>query len=166
MVNEMGYLDEHLKKYPLMQIEDKIKLLMQATLGPAHLINDKEQVKKRIYAEYESIKDLEYEYDLVEYISDKFVRVYLKPYYEKFNTFDNLIEVFFKSCDNVSDLYYLEKDLLKLRETETNENKHAIDAYFYSGDILISHSKIYKENYHPHYLVINKRYLSVLNLEK
>ena len=67
-MNEMGYLEEHLKKYPLMQIEDKIKLLMQATLGPAHLINDKEQVKKRIYAEYESIKDLEYEYDLLEYI--------------------------------------------------------------------------------------------------
>ena len=49
MVIPMGYLEEHLKKYPLMQIEDKIKLLMQATLGPAHLINDKEHVKKRIY---------------------------------------------------------------------------------------------------------------------
>ena len=82
----MGYLEEHLKKYPLMQIEDKIKLLMQGTLGPAHLINDKEQVKKRIYQEYEQIKDLEYDYDLVEHISDKFVRVYLKPYYEMFNT--------------------------------------------------------------------------------
>lgn len=160
----MGYLDEHLKKYPLMQIEDKIKLLMQATLGPSHLINDKEQVRKRIYAEYEQIKNLDYEYDLVEAISDKFVRVYLKPYYERFNCFDNLIEVFFKSCDNVSDLYYLEKDLLKLRETETIENKHAIDDYFYSGDILISHSKIYKENYHPHYLVINKKYLNFLNI--
>ena len=162
----MGYLEEHLKKYPLMQIEDKIKLLMQGTLGPAHLINDKEQVKKRIYQEYEQIKDLEYDYDLVEHISDKFVRVYLKPYYEMFNTFDNLIEVFFKSCDNVSDLYYLEKDLLKLRETETNENKHAIDNYFYSGDILISHSQTYKDNYHPHYLVINKKYLNILNIEK
>jgi hypothetical protein len=162
----MGYLEEHLKKYPLMQIDDKIKLLMQGTLGPAHLINDKEQVRKRIYAEYEQIKDLNYEYDLVEHISDKFVRIYLKPFYEKFKTFDNLIEVFFKSCDNVSDLYYLEKDLMKLRETETIENKEAIDKYFYSGDILISHSKIYKDNYHPHYLVINKRYLSILNIDK
>ena len=57
----MGYLEAHLKKYPLMQIEDKIKLLMQATLGPAHLINDKEQVRKRIYDEYEGIKDLDYD---------------------------------------------------------------------------------------------------------
>jgi hypothetical protein len=162
----MGYLEEHLKKYPLMQIEDKIKLIMQATLGPAHLINDKEKVRNRIYREYEEIKDIAYEYDLIEYISDKFVRVYLKPYYEKFQTFDNLIEVFFKSCDNVSDLYYLEKDLIKLKEIETEENRQAIDDYFYKGDILISHSKIYKDNYHPHYLVINKRYLNILNIDK
>ena len=149
-----------------MQIEDKIKLTMQGILGPAHLINDKEKVKARIIAEYEQIKDLDYPYDLVECISDKFVRVYLKPYYERFKCFDNLVEAFFKSCDNVSDLYYLEKELLSLREIETLENQQAIDAYFYSGDILISHSKIYKENYHPHYLVINKRYLTTLNIEK
>ena len=160
----VGYLEEHMKKYPLMQIEDKIKLVMQGTLGPTHLINDKEKVKARILEEYEQIKDLDFHYDLVEAISDKFIRIYLKPYYEKFNSFDNLIEAFFKSCDNISDLYYLEKALLKLREIESNENKHAIDDYFYSGDILISHSRVYKENYHPHYLVINKKYLSLLNL--
>ena len=160
----MGYLEDHLKKYPLMQLEDKIKLIMQATLGPTHLINDKEKVKARILDEYNQIKTSTYEYDMVEHISDKFVRVYLKPYYEKFNSFDNLIEAFYKSCDNINDLYYLEKALIKLREIETNENQHAIDEYFYSGDILISHSKVYKENYQPHYLVINKKYLNLLNL--
>ena len=160
----VGYLEEHLAKYPLMQIEDKIKLIMQGTLGPAHLINDKEKVKARILEEYNQIKDINYKYEIVEPISDKFVRVYLKPYYEKFNSFDNLIEAFYKSCDNINDLYYLEKELIKLKEVETKENKHAIDEYFYSGDILISHSKVYKENYHPHYLVINKKYLHLLNL--
>ena len=123
MVIEVGYLEQHLKKYPLMQIEDKIKLTMQGILGPAHLINDKEKVKARIFAEYNEIKDLDYPYELVEYISDKYVRVYLKPYYERFNSFDNLVEAFFKSCDNVSDLYYLEKALLCLREIESDENK-------------------------------------------
>ena len=160
----MGFLEDHIKKYPLMQIEDKIKLLMQSILGPSHLINDKEKVKQRIIDEYESIKDLDYEYDMVEYLSDKYVRIYLKPYYEKFHSFDNLVEAFFKSCDNINDLYYLEKALMELKETETIDNKVKIDNYFYSGDILISHSAIYKENYHPHYLVINKKYLNILNL--
>ena len=157
-------MEDHLAKYPLMQIQDKIKLVMQSILGPAHLINDKEKVKARIIKEYEEIKDLDYKYDLVEYISDKYVRIYLKPYYERFGSFDELVEAFFKSCDNVSDLYYLEKELQHLKEMECAENKHAIDEYFYSGDILISHSKIYKENYHPHYLVINKKYLNVLKI--
>lgn len=160
----MGYLEEHLKKYPLMQIEDKIKLLMQASLGPSHLIKDKSKVKERILEEYNQIKDLDYNYDMVEHISDKFVRIYLKPYYEKFKSFDNLIDALCKSCDNISDLYYFEKDLLELKENETEKNKLAIDEYFYSGDILISHSKIYKDAYKPHYLVINKKYLSLLNL--
>lgn len=161
----MDYLEQHIAKYPLMQIEDKIKLTMQAILGPAHLINDKEKVKKRIIEEYNSIKDIEYNYDLIEYISDKYVRIYLKPYYEKFQSFDNLVEVFYKSCDNVNDLYYLEKALISLKEVESEENKEYINQYFYSGDILISHSKIYKENYHPHYLVVNKKYLNFLKIE-
>ena len=118
----MGYLEQHLKKYPLMQIEDKIKLLMQASLGPSHLIKDKEKVKERIIEEYNQIKDIDYEYDMVEHISDKYVRIYLKPYYENFKSFDNLIEALCKSCDNVSDLYYFEKDLIRLKETETKEN--------------------------------------------
>lgn len=164
MVIGLGYLEQHLKKYPLMQIEDKIKLIMQSILGPSHLINDKEKVRTRIINEYNEIKDLDYQYDLVEPISDKYVRIYLKPYYERFHSFDELIDVFFKSCDNINDLYYLEKELLILKETECLENKIAIDGYFYSGDILISHSKVYKENYHPHYLVINKKYLNILKI--
>ena len=66
MVIGLGYLEQHLKKYPLMQIEDKIKLIMQSILGPSHLINDKEKVKTRIINEYNEIKDLDYQYDLVE----------------------------------------------------------------------------------------------------
>ena len=31
-----------------------------------------------------------------------------------------------------------------------------IDEYLKSGSILISHSKVYKENYYPHYLVVSK----------
>ena len=55
MVIGLGYLEQHLKKYPLMQIEDKIKLIMQSILGPSHLINDKEKVKTRIINEYNEI---------------------------------------------------------------------------------------------------------------
>ena len=32
----MIYLKEHINKYPNMQIEDKIKLIYQGSLGPNH----------------------------------------------------------------------------------------------------------------------------------
>ena len=43
----------HLEKYPNMQIEDKIKLFMQAILGPAHLVSDLNSVLNRMNNEYE-----------------------------------------------------------------------------------------------------------------
>ena len=58
------YLEEHLKKYPLMDIQDIIKLHLQAILGPAHLLPTKDKIKENFVKEYNEIKDLDYPYDL------------------------------------------------------------------------------------------------------
>ena len=39
------FLKYHLNKYPKMQNQDKIKLIYQASLGPAHLVNDLNEKK-------------------------------------------------------------------------------------------------------------------------
>lgn len=158
----MGLLEEHLKKYPLMQIEDKIKLLMQSIMGPGHLISDRKQVFERLTLEYEKTVDIDYNYDLVEDIGDDFVRIYIKPYFEANKSFDKLVEAFILSCNESNDLYFLEKELLHLMEKSTDVDKKKIDEYFCSGNILISHSEIYRNNYHPHYMVISKKYLFLL----
>lgn len=155
----MGLIEDHLSKYPLMEIADKIKLLMQSIMGPGHLVSDRNRVKEILIKEYELCKDLCYNYDLIEDIGSDFVRVYIKPYYELNREFDKLIEAFVLSSNEFNDMYFLEVALLKLRETQNDADKKVIDEYFSSGDILISHSKVYKENYHPHYLVISKKYL-------
>ena len=80
----MVYLDEHLKKYPLMTTQDVVKLFMQGIMGPAHLVGLLDDVVCRVTAEYEDMKDNGVNYDLVERISDQYSRVYLKPFYEKF----------------------------------------------------------------------------------
>ena len=41
-------------------------------------------------------------------------------------------------------------------------DKVKVDEYLCSESILISHSKIYKENYYPHYLVVGKKFLKDL----
>lgn len=159
----MGLIEDHLSKYPLMDISDKIKLLMQSIMGPGHLVNDREKVKENLIKEYMLCKDLCYNYELIEDIGSDFARVYIKPYYEEKKSFDKLIEAFMLSSNEYTDIHLLEVALLKLRETQSDLEKKVIDKYLTSGSILISHSQIYKENYHPHYLVISKKYLSYIN---
>lgn len=158
----MGLLEEHLLKYPLMQTEDKIKLLMQSIMGPGHLISDKDIVRENLINEYNLCKDLCCNYDLIEDIGLDYVRIYIKPYFEYRNSFDKLIEAFVLSANNKGDINFLKESLIKLKESETDYGKNKIDEYLNNGKILISHSKLYKQSYHPHYLVVNKKYLNTI----
>ena len=88
------------------------------------------------------------------------VRVYIKPYYELNRSFDKLIEAFMLSSNETNDIYFLTDALQRLKEISNDNDKCAIDKYLGSGSILISHSQLYRDNYHPHYLVISKKYLS------
>ena len=46
--DNMVYLDKHLKKYPLMQVQDILKLHLQGILGPTHLIKDIDRLKQAL----------------------------------------------------------------------------------------------------------------------
>ena len=152
------YLKEHLKRYPLMQLEDILKLHFQGVLGPGHLISDKELVNKRLLKEYEECKDLTFKYSLIEEISDEYVRVYLKPYYEEYKTFISLVEAFYKSANEVKSKEEFIKVLQDLNQELKDER---IDLYLQRDNYLISHSETYRNNYHPHYLVISKKYIDI-----
>ena len=147
----MVYLNNHLKKYPLMQIEDIIKLHLQGILGPTHLIQDFDRLKKGLISEYESIKDSTYQYEMYEEISDDYIRVNLKPYYEKYHSFDGLIEGFKLSLNTN----------VEIKKLKNKDNEKFIDKYLESKNYIMSHSSVYKENYFPHYLIINKKYKGV-----
>lgn len=155
----MVYLDKHLKRYPLMQIEDILKLHLQGILGPAHLVSDKKFVLNNLTNEYESIKNIDYNYDMIEEVSDKYVRIYIKPYYEKYKSFHNLIEAFYLSSLIIEDKNEL---IVTVKSLINDENKEFINKYLTSGNYLISHSKTYKDNYYPHYLVIHKKYINII----
>lgn len=155
----MVYLKGHLEKYPLMQIEDILKLHLQGILGPAHLVNDYDKAYQRINNEYQSIKDLDYQYELIEEISDEYVRIYLKPYFELKNDFKKLVEAFILSSKEKQDIPLFIKEVKSLMN---EENKGFLTSYLESKNYLISHSEIYRSHYHPHYLVIHKKYLELI----
>ena len=151
------YLKEHLKKYPLMEVEDILKLYFQGILGPGHLINDYDIALYRVEQEYQQIKNENFNHDLVEEISDEYVRIYLLPYRKSHSDFSMLVDAFMKSTKEPTDIFKFVQKVKDLREIC---DKKKIDDYLEKGDYLISHSHIYKNNYHPHYLVIHKKYLS------
>ncbi len=151
----MVYLSEHLKKYPLMQIEDVLKLYLQGIMGPAHNVSSFENCLNRTIKEYESIKNNQYN-EIEEDISDEYVRIYLYPYFQRNKSFDLLVKYFVLSSQDKGDVNLFVSEVKKLI---TKENEDFINRYLESGDYLISHSAIYKEKYDPHYLVINRKYV-------
>ena len=154
----MVYLDKHLKKYPLMDIQDIIKLHLQGILGPAHLLPSKDKIKENFINEYNEIKDIDYPYDLLEEVSENYTRVYLKPYYELMGSFDKLVDVFYYSIDKNLDIEGYKKAIKSLIN---EDNKEFISRYLENDSLLISHSKKYKENYHPHYIVVKSMYIGL-----
>lgn len=155
----MVYLDKHLKKYPLMQIEDILKLYLQGIFGPAHLVPGYEQALKRVENEYNDIKNINYPYEMIEEISSDYVRVYLKPYYDLNKDFSNLVKVFVLSSKIQGNVELFKKEV---RALINEDNKEYIESYLKQDNLLISHSDVYRKNYHPHYLVIHKQYLNSL----
>jgi hypothetical protein len=158
MIMNKVYLDKHLIKYPYMEIQDILKLHLQGILGPAHIVANKERVLTNVTNEYNMIKDDLYNDELIEEISDKYVRIYIKPYYELYRSFHNLVEAFYLSSLIIEDKNELINEVKKLIN---DDNKYLINKYVSSDNFLISHSMTYKEHYHPHYLVINRKYIDV-----
>lgn len=150
------YFEYHLNKYPNMQIEDKVKLLMQANLGCGHLVKDYQIVLNRVMNELNTI--ISSNDEMIEEISDNYIRIYLKPYYDKYHSFDELIKMFMESSKEPVNIPGLVNDLIKLKEILNDEDRQFVNDYLERKDYLISHSQTYRDIYNPHYLVIHKKY--------
>ncbi len=155
----MVYLEKHLAKYPLMQLQDVLKLHLQGILGPAHALDDSNRVLRRVEEEYQSIIGDDYPYELQEEISTDYVRIYLKPYFEKRKDFKPLVQAFLLSSQEKGDIDLFQEEVRKLI---TPENQKEIEEYLSRNNYLISHSAVYRENYHPHYLVIHRKHFGLL----
>ena len=152
----MVYLKEHLAKYPLMQTQDILKLYLQGILGPAHNVSSFDYCYQRVNEEYQSISEEEMTDEIEELISDDYVRIYLYPYYQKEKDFTLLVKYFIESSKDPRDINFFKEEVRKLIN---DDNREVIEEYLSRDNYLISHSQIYKDNYHPHYLVINRKYL-------
>ena len=159
MNNFLDILKLHLNKYPLMQAEDVYKLAYQFYFGPGHFIDDKDKAYNYLLEEAKECHSLDIEIiDLGEYarinlINDKeYLSSLFKAFFNSAKINEKPIQGFINLLDTCSE-YLIENNNL-FNSFNTLKEKMKILKY-----PAISHSEIYRENYHPHYRLINKKHL-------
>ena len=145
-----------------MQAEDIYKLAYQFYFGPSHFINDKEKAYSFLIKEAKECTSKEIEVtDLGEYarislINDKeYLSSLFNAFYESAKTSDKSIHDFV--------------DLLEICSGYLKESTDLFNAFIELKERMkelkypaISHSEIYRDNYHPCYRLINKKYLNLI----
>lgn len=159
----------HQKKYPLSTIEDYIKLIYQSVFAGGHMIKSKDSALKYLLEECKEITNFPNKDTLYEYISNDYIRIYLKPYLQYFNDVSYINNAFCQTSNsNTGSIQVLKYYLLLLKEMITKKeiNLNIFDSYNFLNEYeknnypIYHHSNIYKENYYPNYRIIDKKYLT------
>ncbi|MBN1406256.1 MAG: hypothetical protein JW956_00620 [Calditrichaceae bacterium] len=165
-------LTDHLKKYPLMKIQDIYKLIYQAAMGPEHLIADKADAYNRFFNELDKINEFYFQsvYENID-PEDKVVRINLGPFkfnngnpealfeafYQTSRTFSPKIENMQLYCKQVYCLAADKKLPFNLKEIQSLFREKASQNF-----PAVHHSDVYRKSYHPAYRLIDKNRFHVL----
>lgn len=154
-------IKNHLQVYPQMQLQDCFKLIYQSAMGIEHLLEDKEGFLEYLNAEKAQV-DKEEE-DSIQNIGGGMVRFPLGLIGPavKGDTMWNLCRYTAQmpAAGKEQLLYYL-KELQELAEENklpfTNEEvDSAVADYIQNGCPAVHHSQCFKNNYHPHYRLLD-----------
>ena len=153
-------LIEHKKKYPLMQIEDFVKLIYQSEFG---LTNYHEKSPSFNMLSFEMMRESKFRPQPFEDIGNNMVRVYLNhPYVSLPNLYMAVKKTIFKTAGDDFEfrnkLSYLTTYFKELGINE-DEMKKYVEKIEKEGTMNISHSDIYIKNYNTQYRVVSKEFL-------
>ncbi|MCM1259929.1 MAG: hypothetical protein NC182_03205 [Prevotella sp.] len=144
------FFNYHLKKYPAMQLEDKVKLVYQGILGPRHLdvITDLVHLQTSIQEEID--KQPHFSETLYEWLSPWYLRIHLAPYVQAGLDITYLLTHFLSSSQENTPLAVYHQALVlyigEIQSTRYQEIPH--------------HSSIYRDCYHPCYRVVHRDILT------
>jgi hypothetical protein len=153
-------LIEHKKKYPLMQIEDFVKLIYQSEYG---MTNYQERSPSFNLLSFEMMRESKFRPQPFEDIGNGMVRIYLNhPYVSLPNLFMAIKKTIFKTAGD--DFEFREKlNYLEIFHKELgislDDFKAYVDKIEKEGTMNISHSETYIKNYNTAYRVISKDFL-------
>ena len=163
------FVSRQMAQYPKSHLLDLYKSCFQDYMGAEHLVSDRERVKAYLDEELTSadIDDLpEWFYEPCG-IKGRYFRVSLRAVKEGLITEDMLLDAFIRSANTKrpSVKSWNRKwhkiigtiDRMKLNLPDYDREKQFLDSLLSVGKYAISHSSDYREAYHPHYRIVERR---------
>lgn len=164
-------IQDHLNRYPLMQVQDVYKMLYQGEFGVKHIIDNPEAARQYLDIELEQVTEDESEL-LWEVVAPdgSMIRINLRPF--KVNNLDpdNLWQAMLMTAETVTGdstklvdywqqlMLAIEEDVLPFSGQEAYVFLQTIQEH---GLPAVHHSETYQEAYQPAYRVIAKEYLKI-----
>lgn len=156
--------------HPEAQIRDYYKLFFQDAFGPAHILNNRISAENYLKSELTEASNFE-EHDLQDIrCLNNYFRVNIKLIVNGKISFKKFLDLFIKSQKLDSRIAW---DQWQIIWDQIEQTIISLNIPFKKEDLLemrrisktkeiISHSKIYKKNYHPHYRLIKKNLIENL----
>jgi len=160
----------HYKNYPKLQIRDIFKFLYQSSFGCEHLVLSEKNVNEYIRKEYEEHSGINI--GAIEHLDGDYCRVpisYLNSGLAV-DTFGKLFALSAKKEANGKSELIKKLDAVRSLICEdvfhfsVEEFDNAVKAWEADGFKAVRHSEIFREEYHPSYRVIAKKFIPFLPL--
>jgi len=153
------------KLHPKATHSDYYKLFFQSYYGPGHSIKNTEIAYKYFLDELRD--STHFDSVLMQDIGNSFYRVNLKLIKENYISAEDLFSSFINSQKQEPDFeewfdfwHRIQKILVSIPEIKCKKDSEKLEVIL-TKNKLISHSKIFKGNYNPHYRIIQKKYFPV-----
>ena len=165
-----GFVNRQMQAYPKSRLLDIYKSCFQDYMGAEHLVSDRQRVKAYLDKELNTtnLDDLMPWYYEPCGIDSSYYRVSIRAIKESLVSEDLLLNAFIRSA-NTEKRPSAESwskrwhkiigtiDQMKLDMPNFQEDKQFIDSVLSVGKYAISHSPDYREAYHPHYRIVERR---------
>ena len=165
-----GFVNRQMQAYPKSRLLDIYKSCFQDYMGAEHLVSDGQRVKAYLDEELNTTSpdDLMPWYYEPCGIDSSYYRVSIRAIKESLVSEDLLLNAFIRSAntENRPSVESWSKrwhkiigtiDQMKLDLPNYQEDKQFIDSVLSVGKYAISHSPDYREAYHPHYRIVERR---------
>ncbi|NNG26204.1 MAG: hypothetical protein HKM87_01650 [Ignavibacteriaceae bacterium] len=166
---------EEMHLHPEARLVDIYKFFFQGTFGPGHIIRDKQSALNYLQNELQSATDFDSVLWQPVGYNKQYYRINLSLIKEGTFSEEELFNAFVQSADS-STVPSIEEwikewnfvlniiEAMNLKITNYEEDKGILFDMLEKGNILVRHSDIYRELYHPHYRIVNSKQFENLDV--